>query len=750
MELWYKQPASRWDQALPLGNGRLGAMVFGGIEKEHIQLNEDSVWGGTYIDRINPDAARYLPEIREHILHDRIEEAERLAKYALTATPESQRPYQTLGDLTIQFYGSHIPNPNEVFIPMFGAGIASDKQPDSYRRSLSLDNAIARVEYAKGQDTHIREMFISHPDQVLVIHLAASGSEKLHFDCSFDRRRHIDHSWHLSDDTIAYDGTTGENAIAFCGMMKGICEDGKVYTIGDHLIVEDAKEATLLFTAATSFRYDFPEGACKGILEKASEMSYEELKSRHIEDYRSLFDRMELTFEVEDKSAVPTDERVQKVRDGGEDPGLIPLYYQFGRYLMISGSRPGTLPLTLQGIWCDSFMPMWDSKYTININTEMNYWPVHTANLSECEEPLFELLNRMKGNGQETARDMYQCRGFVAHHNTDIYADTAPQDKVISSTYWPMGGAWLSTHIFEHYEYTHDLDFLEENYDTLYQAVLFFKDFLIEDEKGRLVTCPSLSPENTFILPNGKVGRLTAGPAMDNQILTVLFNQFIKASELRGYDEEFREEVRTMRDRLPKTEIGKYGQIMEWRNDYEEAEPGHRHVSQLYGVYPGNLFTVEDTPELIKAAKATLERRAAHGGGYTGWSRAWLSILLARFRKEEDTLKSLNTLLKECTYDNLMDNHPLGRGSVFQIDGNFGGAAAITEMLVQDYGGKVVLLPALPKALASGHVKGLKLRGGAELNMEWKNGKVSWFEIKAEKGWEGKVFMNGEGAETNA
>ena len=744
MKIFYRSPAERWDQALPLGNGRLGAMVFGGIEKEHIQLNEDTVWGGSYVDRHNPDAFEALPKIRSYILNDQIAEAERLAKYALTATPQSERPYQSLGDILITFYGKHIVNPNETFVSMMGASLDPDKRPDCYERSLSLDEAIARTAFAKGADKHEREIFISYPDDVLVMHFKTEGSENLHFDCAFDRRRNLNHAWKVDDHTIAYDGSTGENAIRFTGMMTAVAPEGRISTIGEHLIVEDAPEVTLLFTAATSFRFEDPEQTCRDILARASAKSYETLKAAHIADHQALFSRVALSFGEDAKEEIPTDVRLQQVRDGEHDTGLVALYYQYGRYLMIASSRPGSMPANLQGIWCDSFLPIWDSKYTININTEMNYWPAETAGLSECHLPLFDLLERMKPHGQETARRMYGCRGFVAHHNTDIYADTAPQDMAISATYWPMGAAWLSTHIMEHYAYTQDLDFLKAHYDTLYQAVLFFKDFLIEDEQGRLVTCPSISPENTFILENGTFGRLTAGPAMDNQILTVLFDQFILASTLLDKDADMRSEVEAMKSRLPKTQIGQYGQIMEWRNDYAEAEPGHRHVSQLFAVYPGNLITAEDTPDLIKAAQTTLERRLANGGGHTGWSRAWIILLWDRFRNGNKALENIEALFKQCTYDNLMDNHPLGKGSVFQIDGNFGGAAGITEMLVQNYGGRVVLLPALPETLPEGCLQGLRLRGNASLDLTWKDGKVEACTITADQPWQGVLCVNGE------
>lgn len=736
MRLWYTAPASRWDQALPIGNGRMGAMIYGGIGQEKIQLNEDTVWNGKFIDRNNPDCLEHLGKIRELIFADKIEEAERLATYAVTGLPQSQRCFQTLGEIVFQFYGQKEIDKKKTFKTIMEAnnGEQGDgSETEAYERSLCLEEAIARTCYTTNGQAYEREIFLSYPDDVMVIHMKGKDGALLNFDAVFERRRNLDHVWKVSGDTIAYDGNTGEDGIRFTGMLKASAVKGGVKTIGEHLIIEDAEEVTLIFTACTSMRFEDPEASCKEILEKAAKKSFEELKAAHVADYQNLFNRTELTFDCEDQDMYPTDVRLQRIREGIEDPALVAMYYQYGRYMLIVCSRPGSMPANLQGIWCDQFIPIWDSKYTININTEMNYWPAETGNLSECQMPLFDLITKMKPNGQKTAQVMYGCRGMVAHHNTDVYGDTAPQDKVISSTYWPMGAAWLCTHIMEHYEYTQDLEFLKEQYDNLYQAVLFFQDFLVEDPDGFLVTCPSLSPENTFITESGSIGRLTAGPAMDNQILTVLFNGFIKASELLGRDEELREAAKVMRDRLPKTQIGQYGQIMEWRKDYAEIEPGHRHVSQLYGVYPGNLMTVEETPEFIKAAQATLERRLAHGGGHTGWSRAWIILLWTRFRDGEKAWDNIRTLLSHTTYDNLMDNHPLGaHGSVFQIDGNMGAAAGITEMLVQSYGDYVVLLPAVAEVLSSGSLKGLKIRGGAEANLIWKDGKVVSFEMKAE------------------
>lgn len=763
MELWYDKPASRWNEALPLGNGRLGAMVFGGMNIERIQLNEDSVWSGKQTDRNNPDCYGNLEEIRRLIFEEKTEEAEELASYAMTGTPQHSRPYQTLGNLNILFFDK---NSRAVFDTVLASFMPGELSPDQkYRRGLRLEDGTAYTMYEKDGTEYEREYFASCPDDVIVIHFTAKGTDKLRFACSFERKG-LSRAGHLSEDTIAFGGDTGEGAVKFTGALKALSRDGNIRAIGEHLIVEDASEVTLLFTAATSFRYTDPARTCEEILEKASAKSYEELKQTHIKDYQSLFQRVELRFDTAEhtldscmagKSAAdrslsdqPTDVRLQNIKNGAVDPSMIAMYYQYGRYLMISGSRPGALPLNLQGVWCEDYEPSWNSSYTININTQMNYWLAESGNLSECHLPLFDLLERMKKNGQKTAETMYHCRGFVAHHVTDLYADTAPQDKWMASTYWPMGAAWLSTHIWEHYEYTKDAAFLEGHYDTLYQAVLFFKDFLVENEGGCLVTCPSLSPENTFITENGGRGRLTCGPAMDNQILSVLFQEYIKASEILGKDEAFRNQVKEMLGKLPVPQIGRNGQIVEWVKDYEEAEPGHRHISQLYGLYPGNLFTWEDTPELMAAAEATMNRRLANGGGHVGWSRAWIILLWARLRKKEKVMENLQALLAGSTFDNLMDSHPLYgssaqiAGAVFQIDGNMGGAASITEMLVQSYGDHIVLLPALPDELGSGSIKGLKVRGGAELEMTWHDGRVEQVSIKAEKSLEKTVVVNQE------
>lgn len=702
--LWYKQPANRWDEALPLGNGKLGAMVFGGTQRERYQLNEDSLWYGKPVNRINPDSLVNLDKIRGLVFEGRIREAERLSELALTGTPQSQRMYQTLGDLNIYFNGI--------------------EEPSGYSRSLDLKTAVSEVSFRSGNVLHTRRSFISAQYNVMVAYLSAEGGT-LDFCCNLSRGRYFDRVWSENNDTIAMDGSTG---IGFCAMLKAKVNGGEVKTIGEHLIVSGASSAVLYLTAATSFRHEDFIGQCRDALACAAEVSFNDLEQNHVKDYRKYFNRVELRFSDSCVEMPPTDLRLEALKNGAADNDLIALYFDYGRYLMISGSREGSLPLNLQGIWNADFTPPWDSKYTININAQMNYWPAEACNLSEMHNPLFGLIERLKETGKETALKMYGCRGFVAHHNTDIYADSAPQDQWIPSTYWVMGGAWLCLHIWEHYKYTTDTAFLKEHFDCIEQSVIFFEDFLVEKD-GCLVTCPSISPENTYILPSGERGCICYAPAMDNQILFALFNAYIEAGKVLQIPAERIKRAEDILAKIPKPSIGKHGQLMEWVEDYDEQEPGHRHISQLFGVYPGTQFTYENTPDLMNAAQATLNRRLQYGGGHTGWSRAWIIGLWARFLNGEKAYENILELLKQSTFINLMDNHPMGNGFVFQIDGNFGATAAIAEMLVQSHSGEVKPLPALPKGIPDGYVKGLKVYGGAEVEISWKNGKVEYFNI---------------------
>lgn len=716
-ETWYKKPANDWNEALPVGNGRLGGMVFGRTNQERIQLNEDTVWYGGPRKRENPDANKNLAKIRQLLKEGRISEAEQLANLSLSGVPESQRHYQPLGDLFLHFGHDNV---------------------DNYRRTLDLKESKVEIEYRYQDVDYHREIFASYPDQVMAIHLTASKARSIDLTCWLDRgqTRYLDELESRGDDGLFLAGQTGGNGVYFHGELKVTTDGGTVETIGNRLVIKGANTATLLLTAGTTFRYEDPGSHALEILNKVIGKSYYELKQDHINDYQSLFDRVALRIgESESESDVSTDQRLARIKIDEVDQTLLEIYFNFGRYLLISSSRPGSLPANLQGIWNEHMTPPWDSKYTININAEMNYWPAEILNLAECHLPLFDHIERMREPGRFTAQKMYDSRGFVAHHNTDIWGDTAPQDMHLPGSYWPMGAAWLVLHLWEHYQYNQNLDFLNEVYPTIKEAALFFIDFLVENDDGYLITTPSVSPENTYILPNGESGTLCEAPSMDSQIIEALFSSVIEAGELLSIDGEFRDELISLKAKLPPIKVGKHGQIQEWLEDHDEAEPGHRHISHLFALHPADQITPNKTPELMKAAKVTLERRLAEGGGHTGWSRAWIINMWARLRESELAYQNILELLKSSTLPNLFDNHP-----PFQIDGNFGGIAGMAELLVQSHQESVDLIPALPEDWASGYVKGIRARGGYELEMEWEAMKLKWVKVKATKS--GSLTLN--------
>ncbi|WP_208588669.1 glycoside hydrolase family 95 protein [Gracilibacillus suaedae] len=707
--LWYKEPAKNWNEALPIGNGRLGGMVFGQVTKEKVQLNEDTVWYGGPRDRINPDALPNLSKVRELLSQGKLTEAEELAKLCFSGIPKSQRHYEPLGELIIQF---------------------NNADTTDYYRELDLNNGIVKTKYRSEGIEFQREVFTSYPDQVMIMRITASEENAISLQANIDRgnTRNLDSTKPLFSNSIVMNGETGgRDGIAFSAAMRVSADDGIVQTLGNRICVNNASAVTILLSAATTYRFPDPEKRCLNIIASAENKSYQDLKSAHIRDYQSLFHRVEL--ELEDQlriTSLPINERLERMKQGETDIDLINIYFHFGRYLMIASSRPNSLPATLQGIWNDNMLPPWDSKYTININAQMNYWPAEVCNLSECHEPLFHQIEKMRESGRLTAQKMYDCRGFTAHHNTDIWGDTAPQDIYPPASYWPMGAAWLCLHLWEHYEYNVDKEFLAKAYEAMKEAAIFFVDFLVENQDGYMITTPSVSPENSYKLPSGEIGKMCEAPAMDSQILHALFSNCIAASEVLETDKEFRDQLLYLRSKLPEIQIGKYGQIQEWLEDYEEAEPGHRHISHLFAVHPSNQISPITTPKLAKAAEVTLNRRLEHGGGHTGWSRAWIINMWARLFKGEDAYENIKELLKTSTLPNLFDNHP-----PFQIDGNFGGTAAIVEMIVQSHQNEIHLLPALPKDWRTGYVKGLKVRGGFTLEIKWQDHQLMYVHIKA-------------------